>query len=165
MLKKFFLMAAGVMLSSGVMAEDDHTAMQVNLTNGKVVTIWLGDMPTITHEYVKESDSFVVAITGRDATFTFPIEEVQKALFIDTPTSVEELEMKEGESITFTDGRCVHLRGISGRVSVYGTGGEKVNADVKYASESSADIDLSGLKDGVYVVSVANGRTYKVVKR
>lgn len=165
MLKKMLALALGTLVSSGAMAEDDHTALRVSLNDGQVVTIWLGDMPVISNVYVKESGSYVMTVTSSDATFTFPVEEVKKADFISTPTSVEELEANDGESFAFTDGRCVHLRGIKGKVSVYSLDGKAVNADVKYAGESSVDVDLSGLHVGTYLVCVANGRTYKVMKR
>lgn len=152
-------------LTGSMMAEGDHTVLKINLANGKVVMLWLGDAPVISHEYNKKNKEFELTVVAKDATATFPVSEVQKAEFAEIPAGMNELTIASDESFVFRDGKTAQLRGVRGKVNVYSIDGKKMAAKITILDEESVNVDMSALQDGIYMISVQNGRTYKVVKR
>lgn len=165
MKKRLLTLCLSVLAAVGLMAEGDNTALKVSLTDGKSIVLWLGSQPSISHQYDETQGTYLVTIVSEETTVTYRVDEIVKAEFCETPTSIEEVTQMAEESFTFRSGNTAHLRGINGKVSVFSIDGKKVAASITAAGNDGADVDLSALPNGTYIISVSNGRTFKVLKR
>ena len=99
--------------------------------------------------------------------FSCNIDDVKKYYFItEDATAISDAKDEAGEiKVIYTDGQHVVVSGlVDGDIlSLYSIDGRKT-ADVK-TTDGQAQINLTELANGIYVVSIKNKQSFKIVKR
>ena len=138
MVRKIFLTIC--LLCCGLAGRAQQTLNIYTTTQG-VVSFVFADKPEMTFPTAD-----MLTVTSEKMTVEFPYSEVEKITFEDAPDAVASLSVHDG----------------AGPVLIYDLSG-KLLREVK-TSQGSANIDLSTLRPGVYVVKDGK-RSYKVTKR
>ena len=159
--KIFLAMLLSWTMAAGVMAEDISTVC-VNLKDGsKVMFVLPYQAPVIT--YAKGMMNI------NDGALTFKRDEVE-SLTVEEKNS-ETVGIRRAQT-TRTDIRfdlthsdVVHVSGLkdADRLQIYGLDGKSVNATVT-RQDGEATVDLSQQPRGVYMVSVNQRFTFKMMK-
>lgn len=147
----FFL---AVFMAQGVMADNEYLAVWKK--SGEVVYYDLSEEPVTTY-----ADGNL-KITTSSMSVTYPLEEVLKYTYTDTPTDIVQakapsVKVKQGRnSISFTNLK------LGSSVNVYGAEGKMLRTQI--VKTEVTVVDLSDFPLGVYMVT-ANGVTYKLARQ
>lgn len=111
-------------------------------------------------------DATSLFVTGTTVSDTYRIAEVDKFVFDKgNPTDIRDVASGEVR-LTFVDGENVLLEGLqpSAVVRLFDISGKSL-ASLKATADGKASVSLEGGEAGVYVVSISDGRTFKVMKK
>lgn len=150
------LALAGSLLSAS--ATEQHL-LTIIFHDGHKCSYALVDRPKVTF------DSNTLYVKAESMEDDFVLKDVNKFVFTTgTPTSIASVDANEYR-FSFTDGENVVLEGHAAGTTVrlYDTAGKSVGT-TKADSDGRATISLAGLPAGIYVISTADGTTYKVIK-
>ena len=151
---RILLLLLSVFMTQFAFADNEYLA--VWKSSGEVVYYDLNEDPVTTY-----ADGNL-KITTSSMSVTYPLEEVLKYTYTDTPTDIVQakapsVKVKQGRnSISFTNLK----QGSS--VNVYGAEGKMLRTQI--VKSDVTVIDLSDLPLGVYMVT-ANGVTYKLARQ
>lgn len=140
-------------------AAADNTMLTVILTDGTQQSYVLADRPRVTFD---ESQMHIDAAQLSD---TYAISAVKKFVFADDATAIADVVAGE-QRLTFVDGKNVLLEGLAPgtTVALYDLSGHTL-ATTQVGAEGKASVSIEQQKAGVYVVGVAGGKSFKLLKR
>ena len=139
---------------------EEKTMLVVILQGGQQQSYVLADRPKVTF------DATNLYITNAAVEDSYEMSKVVKFVF-EKGDATGIAPVVAGENrITFVDGENVVLEGLTPAtgVSLFDISGHllgKTSAD----ATGSASVSLSGQSAGVYIVGVAGGKSYKILKR
>ena len=139
---------------------EEKTMLVVILQNGQQQSYVFADRPKVTF------DATNLYITSAAIEDSYEMSKVVKFVFEKgDATAIAPVVVGENR-ITFVDGEHVVLEGLAPAtaVSLLDLGGHLLGKTAADAS-GSASVTLSGQPSGVYIVGVAGGKSYKIVKR
>lgn len=149
-MKKILILAAVFLCAAPIFA-DEYNYLTVTCTNAEQSI----SLPTVQKITFADGNALVTATDGQ--VYTYPLTELQKMTFTMNPTAIKALPTKE-KGLTYKGG-TLKVTG-TGILRVYNSAGALLQiAHVKDA----ANINLSALPKGVYVVSMGQ-QTIKVKK-
>lgn len=161
---KAWLVAMAIALPSAMWADGNY-CLKFWFANGQTKTYLLSDKPEVSFPKGK-----TLEFKSVNASATYNSAEVTKFTIEDAATDIEEVMANEtsGSSMVVKclDGSHVSVRGIgeSARVKVFSVQGAVQKAEVSTVADG-ADIDLSSLANGTYVISINGNESFKVYKR
>jgi len=144
------LLVAILMMASTTMWADKYNFLTVSTSGEEFISL-----PTIQKITFAEG-SCVVTTTNGD--YTYPLSEIKKMYFsVEDPDAIKALPA-ESDNLQYKDG-TLKVDG-DGMLRIYSANGALVQmANVK----KGANINLSGLKSGLYIVNMGN-KTIKLTK-
>ena len=155
------------MMTASAMAEERSTLF-VNLADGSKVTFVLPiQKPTVTYEnsvmtiaYLYDKEEFQYMAFNRDEVKSLEIG-------MSNIDAIDEAKKEADSRITFdlTRPGVVSVSGLQGsdRLKVFDLQGKAVKANIS-RSDDKATVDLSALRRGIYMVSVNQRFTFKLMK-
>ena len=148
-MKKYVLMAI-MMMACTTMWADKYNFLTVSATGDEYISL-----PTIQKITFSDGNCIVTTTAGE---YTYPLSEIKKMYFsVDDPDAIKTLP-QEAENMQYKDGK-LKVNG-DGMLRIYNANGALVQmANVK----KGANIDLSNLKSGLYIVNMGN-KTIKLTK-
>ena len=146
-MKKFLLSLSALAVSSMAMAQSDYKYLTV-ATSSAEQSIELATVQKITFNV---SDMLVV-VTTSEGEVTFPQSELQKMFFASTATAIESLPEA-----------CEGLQVVNGVINAKGDGLLRIYNAAGASVQGSAQVSLSKLPAGVYVVNLGK-QTIKISK-
>ena len=154
------------MMTASAMAEERSTLF-VNLADGSKVTFVLPiQKPTVTYE---KSVMTIVYNDKDDSKYVKFLRDEVKSLEIGMSNidAIDEAKKETDSRITFdlTRPGVVSVSGLQGgdRLKVFDLQGKVVKADIS-RYDDKATVDLSALRRGIYMVSVNQRFTFKLMK-
>ena len=154
------------MMTASAMAEERSTLF-VNLADGSKVTFVLPiQKPTVTYE---KSVMTIVYNDKDDSKYVKFLRDEVKSLEIGMSNidAIDEAKQEADSRITFdlTRPGVVSVSGLQGsdRLKVFDLQGKAVKADIS-RTDDKATVDLSALRRGIYMVSVNQRFTFKLMK-
>lgn len=154
------------MMTASAMAEERSTLF-VNLADGSKVTFVLPiQKPTVTYE---KSVMTIVYNDKDDSQYMKFLRDEVKSLEIGMSNidAIDEAKKEADSRITFdlTRPGVVSVSGLqdSDRLKVFDLQGKAVKADIS-CTDDKATVDLSALRRGIYMVSVNQRFTFKLMK-
>lgn len=143
-----------------VTASAADVTLKVELRNGTTEEFKLADKPVVTFS----GESCVISCNA--ANVTYDMGNVARAYFTDGTSAVDEA-LSDAFSVDFTNPSEAVVRGIApgASVALYGLDGTMV-LEMQADSDGVARIPLDGLASRtVYVVSINNGKNFKLYKK
>lgn len=140
-------------------AAADAEMLVVIMHDGTQHSYVLADKPRVTF------DGTQMNINSQSLSDTYTVSDVRKFVFQDDATAIAPVVAGE-QRITFTDGANILLEGLKAgtQVALYDLSGHTL-ATTQATADGQATLSLSSHTAGVYVVSVAGGRSFKLLKR
>ncbi len=129
------------------MMADDYKYLTVTTGSAKESI----SLPTIQKISFTKTD---VLVTTSNGTYTYPLTELQKMVFEDTASDIQNMP-EQAEGLKFIDGQ-LSVTG-SGLLCIYRANGTLVQMA---KIQNGANINLYGLKNGIYIVKMGE----KVIK-
>lgn len=151
------LLAVGASLSA--MAAEQNLLVLI-FHDGHKQSYVLADRPKVTFE------GSTLHVDASAVSDTYTVAEVNKFVF-DKGDATAIAPVSAGETrLTLTDGVHATLEGLTPgtAVRVYDLSGHTFQSAAADA-DGKAHVSLSGLQGGVYVISTADGKSYKILKR
>ena len=144
------LLSAILLMASTTMWADKYNFLTISSTGEDFISL-----PTIQKITFADGNCVVTTTTGD---YTYPLSEIKKMYFsVDDPTAIEALPNEE-KNLQYKDG-VLKVDG-DGMLRIYGSNGALVQmANVK----KGANISLSNLKSGLYIVNMGD-KTIKLTK-
>ena len=161
---KAWLAALAIALPA-VMWADGNYCLKLWFANGQTMTYLLSDKPEVSFPMGKTLEFKTVNVSA-----TYQSADVTKFTIEDAATDIEEVMADEANGSSMVvkclDGSHVSVRGIgdNSRVIVFSVQGAVQKAEVSAVADG-ADIDLSSLANGTYVISINGNESFKVYKR
>lgn len=139
---------------------EEKTMLVVILQGGQQQSYVLADRPKVTF------DATNLYITNAAVEDSYEMSKVVKFVFEKGDATAITPVVAGENRITFVDGEHVVLEGLAPAtsVSLLDLGGHLLGKTAADAS-GSASISLSSQPSGVYIVGVAGGKSYKILKR
>lgn len=155
-------------MSMTIWAQDMTNVLIVELRDGNAAKFSLLNKPKISIEDMQIVVQFMNADGEyNDKSFTCSIEQFRKYYFIEeVATGIE--DVKENDSkigITYNDNQSVTISGLNGtdKLHLYSIDGRKI-ADIR-PNDTQANISITELPAGIYVVNINSKQSFKIVKR
>ena len=143
------LLVAILLMASTTMWADKYNYLTVSTTGEEYISL-----PTIQKITFADGNCIVTTTKGD---YTYPLSEIKKMYFSEDPDAIKAMP-QEAENLKFKDGK-LKVDG-DGMLRIYSANGALVQmANVK----KGANIDLSNLRSGLYIVSMGTS-TIKLTK-
>lgn len=154
-MKCCFMLLAMLLMAASTKAEDMQYVV-FDLTDGTQTVIALQDRPVITYQ----NGEMNVSVAG-ETKLTASLGDVVKYSFSDTPLSIEQLP---GEQSRIEMGHVYVTHAPQGTsVRVFTADGRMVTTE-RVADNGTADIDLTTLGKGIYIVKSARS-SIKIINK
>lgn len=141
-------------------AQDESTTQKylvVDFKDERTVEFELADKPVLTF-----ADSKFTVTEGTEVT-SYDFDTVVGYHFTSTPTDIG-TATKGSLSVRFTDNETIVIEGNEAfSASVYDTAGRAI--DSQSTAGGSVSLSLAGQPQGVYVVKVSDGKSFKLLKK
>lgn len=160
MVPKRFLALLCLLLSlTSIMRADTGKSLIVESKNGSTVSFLLADLPVLTFS----NRSLVV--TANNQSVSFEIDNVEKYYFKSAGTDIAGVSSQAGVRVSYTENGNVVVEGFNqpAQVKLFSVGGIEYTDHVSMSGDK-ADISLSSLPKGVYIIRV-NNQQIKVYKK
>lgn len=150
---------------SGAWAQDANYIMRVTLQDGTVDEYRVADHPFVSF------DKDLTIVKTQSLSAEYATDNVKEYTFVEsTSTGIEEKKADPKEevniSIQFTDGENVLIQGIAPEASirVLSLDGRTQNARITPMA-GGANVSLQALPSGIYLISINNKKSFKVLKK
>ena len=157
------LLLLWLLCMNGVMASEMGSVLVLQLKDGSIQTFYLTDRPEIT----MKGDS--LHVVSSNTAVNYLRSTVDNFHFVDGSTIGDNIEHVEKDELRFVyqNSQEVSLYGLTDAdkpIKVYDMNGRQCQVQVSYG-ESSANILLGTLNNGVYIIKIGNRQTIKITKR
>lgn len=138
---------------------EEQSLLTLLFNDGHKQSYVLASRPKVTF------DASTLYVASEDVKDEYVLADVSKFVF-DKGDITAIAAVKDGECrLTFVDGTTVEVEGIGAATAVrlYDVAGKNIAA-TKADANGKAVVSLASCQNGVYVVSVEGGKSYKVIK-
>jgi len=165
MMKKYFLVFCCLMLNAGIVKAVGTTALVVSSTTEQPYIFFLSEKPEIffgnrgLEIYYQGSATSILISDIQD--FHFEKREYS--------SSIEELVEPPGQtlSILWLDKETVRISGLfpNDTVQIYSHTGQMVYSQSYTDGDDFTTISLANLTPGIYIISISNKKSFKIIKK
>ena len=149
---------------TGAWAQDVGYVMCVTLNNGTIDRYLVADHPSV--NFIEDK----VQVATESVKAEYAIADVKDYTFVEMdPTGIEDAVAntpEEGITFKYVGGSTVSIRGIDSNapVSVYALNGQKMDANIVRTADG-AEVSVSALPAGTYIINIKNNKSIKILKR
>lgn len=146
-------------LSIAEMWAAESKSLIVELQNGSQTTFVLSEKPEMTFA------NHVLTIVMNNKSSDFEISDVKQFYFGEISSDIQQLKVNELKIVYQSDDKVV-IEGASesDRIVIYSIKGVMQKAAVSFDGEK-AEVSLSSLPKGTYIVNVQNKQSFKIIKK
>ncbi|MDE7455675.1 MAG: T9SS type A sorting domain-containing protein [Prevotella sp.] len=144
-----------------ISAADTHTILRVELKDGTSNDYVLADRPRISFEGDK------VVFLCKSISTSYTRENIQNFVFLeDSNTGFQELKAGDTRISYSIEAGKVTIEGITENenLNIYSISGQQCQPSVNYSS-NRAEILLTPLPNGYYIINIGNKQSIKIIKK
>lgn len=145
------------------LSADEVTALKVVMNDGTETLFVLPDKPVATFS----GDSLLIA--SKSMSVGYLRSDISECCFEKTDTMGMEIPLVESKRLTYTyvDNRHVIIEGLESecKVAVYDSRGVLLSTQIVTGNDTDIVVDLEEQPAGMYMITITNQPTIKVIKR
>ena len=164
MKKRLFLFVVSAFVTLAAWCHGEYSTLVVEMNDGSRVDYVLNQKPEIS----VSSEKVCITTGDNQLQVTYPEAQVMRFSFKPyDPEHIEEAELPENLlKVKYVDGQHVVISGTGAtdRISLYNLNGQLLPGNIATA-DGETSVHIGALPQGIYLISVSDKQTFKILKQ